>query len=367
MLQRTTPSLQFFKSHKKLSNWNPLKRWVYHKLFATIVVGSGTMMYASYRYAGTRSVDQESIGSSTSQQVMEFLPFNFLSALAGSVASTPLLSAEWHQRLIDWYVWWYQVNLHEANPSRVEDYPTLESFFVRDLKEGAREVDRSSRLVCPCDGVVLQAGTAHGLTNNWMVQVKGTSFTFQNLLRSSLPPLAQGMSRRYAVIHLRAQDYHHVHSPCDITLTETVHVAGTLYPVTRSGFSWIPNILTQNERVCVAGRQHNHNSAAVRGSSYPPPNDNIWIALVGGTLMGKIDLKFDARIRTNQSDAPDYAVHRVYRPGEKEDLKRGVDFARFRWGSAVVVIADVPSDEQFVVKPGDVVSLGQPLLTKNSS
>ena len=100
----------------------------------------------------------------------------------------------------------------------------------------------------------------------------------------------------------------------------------------------------------------------MRGSSFPPAQDNIWIALVGGTLLGKIDLRFDARIRTNQNDAPDYAVHRVYRPGEKEDLKRGDDFARFRWGSAVVLIRMFL--EKKFVKAWDVVSLGQPLLTR---
>ncbi|CCW68954.1 unnamed protein product [Phytomonas sp. Hart1] len=72
-------------------------------------------------------------------------------------------------------------------------------------------------------------------------------------------------------------------------------------------------------------------------------------------------LHFDGRVRTNFLDPPDYAVFSKYRAGPR--LAVGDPVGGFLWGSALVLVMDVPSDAKFLHKRGDVVKAGEALLS----
>lgn len=402
MFLRTRP-LRFYKSHNDRSHFSPVRRWVWHKIFAAILTTAFGGTYISYKKAGMGSEHDGKLCGPTCYQIAEAINWNAISTWVGAFAACEYYGEPFHQKLMEWYIWWYGVNMKEALEESITSYPTLEKFFVRELKPDVRPIDQTASLVSPVDGVVLSAGTCDVTSSAFKIlHVKGAAYTLQNLLRSNLPPLKENMERRFLTLHMRAQDYHHVHAPCSFEANETVLVPGSLLPTTLAGFRWIPNIFAVNERICIratmkpdaivsqckklkkssvtlepsaasyapakeakdeAARlsKSNKEAPSIRPAETPFANDNLWITLVGGTLVGKIDLKFDRRVHTNLPCPPEYAVHLPYKVQEKM-LLRGEDIARFRWGSAVVLVVDVEKGQEWKVKAGDEVKVGVPLL-----
>lgn len=369
-LFRPSASRWFYKSYKEKSVWNPARRWVYHKLFAVASVCAAGGLTFSYQRCGFGESHEGYFCGVWTMQFLELLPLGWISSYFGALAGSPAISRETHHEWIRWYVWWYGVDMSDVEGS-IESFDTLESFFVRRLKQGARPLpdavtQPSTVLTSPVDGIVLSVGdVAVGPASSKLLHIKGAQYTLQNLTRSTLPSLAPNHERKVIAMLMRAQDYHHVHAPCDLRVDESVVIPGNLLPTSLRGFRWIPNLFTTNERVCFRCEQQRQSTSGTTsdtttgGASSRP----LWMALIGGTLQGRIDVKFDSRIRTNLADPPQYAIHLPYSEKEKKMVAHGEDMARFRWGSAVVVVADVPSGSTWDVKPMDVVRTGSPILS----
>jgi phosphatidylserine decarboxylase len=96
----------------------------------------------------------------------------------------------------------------------------------------------------------------------------------------------------------------------------------------------------------------------------------VGMALIGSFITGKIDVKFDGRIATNLAHPPLFAVHHKYGDRNAESplsrrevtLNKGEDIARFRMGSAVVLVTDLPKQTTIVAKVGDEVKVGGALV-----
>src|ERR1700752_4680864 len=69
------------------------------------------------------------------------------------------------------------LDLSEAKKSQ---FSSLHDCFIRELKEGARPIERSNDiLISPCDAIVGACGTIGGTT---LFQAKGFPYTLENLL-----------------------------------------------------------------------------------------------------------------------------------------------------------------------------------------
>lgn len=369
---RQTPRVHFYRSFKEKSILHPGRRWVYHKAFGGILLFAFGGSYVSYRAAGWSESNDGHICGPSTRQLMELVPFSFLSTVFASIAATPVIPEWGHQTLIEWYSWWYGVNLTEISEAAgVKAYATLDEFFVRTLRDGVRPiapVSNNAVLVSPVDGLVLthdEAASAASENSNRVVQVKGSEYTLKNLFRipqvEFTPP---NRTRKHVAFILRAQDYHHVHTPCGMRVEEMAYVPGAMLPLSLRGFRWLANIFCTNERVCIRALPSEAwwNTSTSNGSA-----SYVWMALVGGTLRGKIEARFDGRLKTNLPVAPEYAIRWHYETSDSsKKFARGDDIARFRWGSAVVLVADVPKENgnhfSWLVKPGDVVKVGQPIM-----
>ncbi|MBI4575036.1 MAG: phosphatidylserine decarboxylase [Planctomycetes bacterium] len=93
----------------------------------------------------------------------------------------------------------------------LEGYPTLDAFFTRRLRPGARPVDPGPEaLVSPCDARTLVFPALH----RGLVPLKGGSFPLEEVLRD------RGLAARYrggdvVVLRLAPADYHRFHFPDD--------------------------------------------------------------------------------------------------------------------------------------------------------
>ena len=169
------------------------------------------------------------------------VPKNYLSFFAGKLAGLPL-PALICRPLIEWFVRKYEVNTQEIAKD-ISEYPSLGSFFVRELTPGCRVIGQG--IVSPVDGTISEYGT---LEDGKLLQVKGREYSAAEVLSDS--DLANLYIGGYFItFYLSPRDYHHIHAPVRGVVERSVYVKGNLWPVNSWSVRSIDRLYAVNERV----------------------------------------------------------------------------------------------------------------------
>lgn len=229
--------------------------------------------------------------------------------------------SKWSKGLIPTFIKIYGIRAEEAE-RHPDEYESLNAFFTRSLKNGARTIDPdSSLLVCPVDGVITGMGE---LESGKITEVKGQDYSLEELLNHS-PRMEIYTDGFYFVLYLSPTDYHRIHSPVTGTIVEKEHIAGKVYPVNEFGLRHMRKVLSRNERQVTYIRHDRGEVAVVK---------------VGAMNVSSIQ----------------------YVQPLKEQLERGDDLAYFEFGSTVVLLMD---NDTFSCHPdlqvGSRVRMGQAL------
>lgn len=267
---------------------------------------------------------------------LRLLPRNLISRAAGRFAAArlphPLVQAE-----IRAFARAVGVDLSEVRDP-LESFPSLQAFFTRALRAGARTIDLSpDALVSPCDGAFGESGVVRG---GQLLQLKGRPYGLAELLGSA------GDAERFegggfATLYLSPRDYHRFHAPCAARVERVTYRPGTLWPVNRIGLEGVDGLFAQNERVC----------AFMRAA---PGDALLCLVAVGATLVGKVRLTFDS-LETNRAGAR--AEQRRYPDGVP--LAKGEEWGRFEFGSTIVLLCE-PGKVALDPRPaGTPVRLGE--------
>lgn len=243
------------------------------------------------------------------------LPKNLISRIGGWIARRrwpgPL------QRLqVRSFARTFGVNLDEVRDP-LDSFGSIQEFFVRYLKEGARPIDPAEdAFVSPCDG----AWGASGLVEQGQVlQVKGRPYSLAQLLGSE-EEAAAFEGGAFATLYLSPKDYHRFHCPLDCQVTHARYLPGTLWPVNKSGVHGIDGLFAVNERIVAIFEE----GGPERRLAYIP---------VGATVVGKVHLTF-SDLTTNVGGG---RQERTYDP--PVPLAKGAEVGRFEFGSTVVLVA----------------------------
>ena len=277
--------------------------------------------------------------------VLYWVPKNGLSRLAGRFASLRLpgllqrAEIRLFARLAD-------VNIGEARDP-IESFDSLQRFFVRALREGARPIEGDSMsLVAPCDGTWGASGRIEAGT---LVQVKGRTYPVAELLGD--PDRAKSYEAGcFATFYLSPRDYHRFHTPMAGRITRVDYCPGSLWPVNAMGLQGIDRLFARNERIC-AYLEIDQGTADTTTGPAPP----IALIAVGATMVGSVRLAFDD-LRTNVSGA---------RPERRDLADRAPTFARgeqwghFEFGSTIVMLTP-PGHFEINPQPiGRALTLGE--------
>jgi phosphatidylserine decarboxylase len=247
---------------------------------------------------------------------LALLPHHALSRLVHAVArsTNPLLS----QTLIRTLCNSYSIDLSLAAEPDPQRYPSLNHFFTRALKAGARPIaDGAGVVVSPVDGAISQCGPIHG---NTLIQAKGHQFDLTALLgglESRARPFTAGT---FATLYLSPRDYHRIHMPLEGRLREMVYIPGRLYPVNNPSTRTVPGLFARNERVAVL----------FETSAGP-----MAMVLVGALFVGSIETVWAGEITPPNGSV----VHCWRYQGEEAiTLKQGEEMGRFNMGSTVILL-----------------------------
>ena len=247
-------------------------------------------------------------------KLQRFLPQHLLSSFAGLLANCKI---RWlKNRLIQYFVWKYPVNLAEAlNPNPYE-YACFNDFFTRALKPEVRPIANGIHdLISPVDGQISQLGAIQA---GKIFQAKGHDFSTTELLGGDTAlaePFAQGS---FLTVYLAPKDYHRVHMPIDGALIQMIYVPGSLFSVNTKTTHCTPNLFARNERVI-----------AVFNTSI----GRVVVVLVGAMIVGSIEM-----ISAGTITPPRHNSIHTWNLDHPIHLKRGEELGRFKLGSTVIAL-----------------------------
>lgn len=261
--------------------------------------------------------------------VLSVLPKNILSKLMGSFTylrlprfmMIPILKA---------FASAYKINVSEAELN-IKEYNSLNQFFTRALKAGARIIDSAENAaVSPVDARITHYGDIHEET---LIQAKGSDFSLKELLGSEkyYPFFENG---KFITFYLSPQDYHRIHSPYYGKILGYYYAPGKLFPVNDMAIGGIKSLYPKNERLITFIQTEYGKMAVVK---------------VGASNVGKIRVTYDKMIVTNK-------LIRFPKEQEYNDveimIQKGAELGRFEMGSTVILIFEKDSIDLIEFKKG---------------
>ncbi|WP_233531864.1 archaetidylserine decarboxylase [Paenibacillus alkalitolerans] len=203
--------------------------------------------------------------------------------------------------LLSKFARFYGIDISEAE-KQLHEYESLNEFFTRRLRTGARPIDPGENsVVSPVDGTVIETGEIQA---GKLLPVKGQTYSAAELLGGS-PHASRYERGTFAVIYLSPSNYHRIHSPVDGTVIEWDRIPGKVYPVNDRGMRLMPQVLSRNARLVT---YINHEAGV--------------LALV------KVGAMNVSSIRYIPDDGPPATVH------------KGDELALFEFGSTVVLLME---------------------------
>lgn len=224
------------------------------------------------------------------------------------------------------------------------DYPSLNAFFVRRLKPGARVWPESPDTAgSPVDGVVGQLGR---ITGGRLLQAKGRWYSAPELLVDPGED-ARFEGGMFLTLYLSPRHYHRIHAPLAGRVVRARHVPGALLPVNAAAVSEIPDLFVRNERlICLLDSDVGR----------------VAVVAIGAYNVGRISAAFDpgwggGRVTNRRRVQVDV---RRYEP--PVSVRRGEEIMAFHLGSTVVLLFEPGAPPlRSDLAPGAEIRLGEAL------
>jgi len=210
----------------------------------------------------------------------------------------------------------YNVDMSEAKKENFSDYESFNQFFIRELKDDARQINENPTVLClPADGRVSQIGH---IDDERLLQAKGHFFSLSDLLAGDEELVNTFKNGEFATIYLSPRDYHRVHMPCDATLRKMIYVPGDLFSVNPFLAEHVPNLFARNERViCVFDTAFGPMAQILVGATITASMSTVWAGVINPPRTGEV------KVWTYQGDS---AIK----------LTKGQEMGAFQLGSTVI-------------------------------
>ncbi len=233
----------------------------------------------------------------------------------------------------------FDVDLDEVKLRVPGDFATFNEFFIRELKDGAREIDDDlDAIISPVDGTVSFAGD---VTDDRIFQAKGLDYTLGDLLATDLDEVERYTGGRFATIYLAPYNYHRVHSPFAGDLVAARYVPGDLFSVNEATVSRLRGLFRRNERLVMHFR-----------TAFGPAA----LVFVGALNVGSISTPWTGEIRPRKAgvvDALDLSRHST-------QVAKGDLLGWFNMGSTVILLLPPDACEwDDDLEPGATLRMGE--------
>lgn len=278
-------------------------------------------------------------------KLLSRLPQGFLSRGLGRLADTPI-PGPLRPHVLGAFARAFGIDTEEADRP-LETYASVNDFFVRRLRPGARSWPADPGLASPVDGIVGQVGR---IEHGRLIQAKGLTYAAADLLGSA-EEAERFDGGSFITLYLSPRHYHRIHVPMSGTIPSARYLPGALLPVNGPAVRHVQDLFPRNERL----------SAYIDGD-----HGRVAVVAVGAYNVGRISAAFDPAWSgdgevggrpwvTNRSDV--LPRERAYAP--PVPVGRGDELMAFHLGSTVVLLTE-PSKLELLDRctPGTEVRLG---------
>ena len=228
------------------------------------------------------------------------------------------------------------LDLREAKSTQ---FRSMHDCFTRQLKDGARPVDRSADiLVSPCDAIVGATGMIAGTD---LYQIKGFPYTLEELLCEG-DLVEAHRDGRYVTLRLTSSMYHRFHAPHDCRVDQVTYISGDTWNVNPIALRRIEKLFCKNER-------------ALLRTKLTTTGDSVTLVLVAAVLVASIRLHFLDVLLSLKHRGPNLI-------GCNAAFRKGEEMGWFQHGSTVIVLAPRQFSLCDNVREGAIIRVGQPLM-----
>ncbi len=226
------------------------------------------------------------------------------------------------------------LHLEEAKKAR---FASLHDCFIRELKQGARTIDRDPGvLASPCDAIVGACGRAE---DGQLFQAKGFPYTLEDLLGD--PALAAVFrDATYVTLRITSSMYHRFHAPHDCRVEQVTYFSGDTWNVNPVALKRVERLFCRNERALIRTR--------LEASGH-----EVLLVPVAAVLVASIRLHFVEVLLHLRYKGPNLITCDA-------KLTKGEEMGWFEHGSTILVFA--PGGFTLSVKEGDLIRVGEPLM-----
>lgn len=235
-------------------------------------------------------------------------------------------------------LWRFFAGLDLSEAKRTH-FRSMHECFVRELKEGARPLERDpSILTSPSDGIVGACGRIEGVT---LVQAKGFPYTLMDLLadRELVEFYRDGT---YATLRLTASMYHRFHAPHDARLEHVTSISGDTWNVNPIALKRVEKLFCKNER-------------AVLRMRLDAGGQVVTLVPVAAILVASIRLHcLETTFSLGYRGAEAISCNVPFAKGE--------EMGWFEHGSTIIVFAPRGFELAAGVEEGATIRMGQPLM-----
>lgn len=223
--------------------------------------------------------------------------------------------------------------------ARHTSFKSLHDCFTRELKPGARPVERDPAVVAsPCDGIVGSHGAVNGVE---VLQAKGFPYTLEELLGDAALA-ARYRDGAYVTLRLASHMYHRFHAPVDGRIERVRYIAGDTWNVNPIALKRIEKLFCRNERAVL--------EIEPRGA-----DGGIALVPVAAILVAGIRLHFlDGRLGLEYRGPSTIPCAHGFAKGD--------ELGYFEHGSTIVVLATPGFRLDARVVEGATIRMGEALL-----
>jgi len=228
------------------------------------------------------------------------------------------------------------LDLSEAKQS---SFKSMHACFTRELKDGARPIDRRSDvLTSPCDAIVGACGNINGTE---VIQAKGFPYTLTDLLHDEelVNYYRDGI---YVTLRLTSSMYHRFHAPYDCDVKQVTYISGDTWNVNPIALERVEKLFCKNER-------------AVIRTQLQESNQILTLVPVAAVLVASIRLHW-----------LDVLLHLKYRGPNvipcNARYSKGQEMGWFQHGSTIIVFAPKGFSLHQGIQQGHRIRMGEALL-----
>ena len=233
----------------------------------------------------------------------------------------------------------FDVDLEEVKLDVPSGFETFNDFFIRELKDGAREIDDDAdAIVAPVDGTVSAAQRIRGDT---LFQAKGIDYSLDDLLATDLDEAARFVDGHFATIYLAPYNYHRIHAPLTGELVAARYIPGDLFSVNEATVSKLNGLFRRNERLVMH----------FRTATGP-----VAVIFVGALNVGSISTPWTGEIRPRKAGVVDV----LDVSSQPQRVEKGDLLGWFNMGSTVILLLPPGACEwDDDLQPGKTVRMGE--------